>query len=944
MNCRKQIAGWLLSALLTVSAMAAPVIDPLASVVVPAGKSLILPVTATSPAGLALTYKVTSSTNAIAVVLHTNNPFWQLSVAQLAASNAPGAFQTPFRGGVATVTNVGNMSFMLFPEYAPHTINVFQGLTLSGFYNSNTIFQRVISNFIIQGGDPLTNGLGGLVFTYDDEFNPQAIFSGNGQLALANSGKDTDGSQFFVTVGAQRTLDFGYTLFGQLVRGFDVLTNISTTPVNANSRPLADVIIQQASYVTNTTDTVLTLTATNVAGVNGIITVIATDTAGGHATNTFRVTTVTDTNSNNQPFIYSNTVTSLVAPVNTTLTNYIYAAELDGDELYWFPSFADQASYNGAPNSGYLLASDVLKTLTYNVTNLQGVFQMFVQPATNYVGQVSVYFDVSFNSQWSLYQQYGLTLPNYDQELYTFVFGDTPISGQSNVVNALAAVPFTNELLATFTNGVPGSAGTNFTAYINWGDDTTNSGTITTNAAGRKGVLGSHNYTYPGTYPVYVQVHSSIGASATILSFVNVTNSAVPAINLLTVQLTGQGSVSSGFSNAPLAVGDSYTITAAPSNLWFLMSWTNGSGFVLGTGTNLTFTMSPGLALTANFALIAQPSLTIASPSAGQVMTNLYSSPVTISGTASNNATVASVWYQANSGGWQQAAGTTSWTASFVPLYGVSNLFQAYALNNFGYISATNTLYVKYLPGDFLTVRTNGLGSISPNLNNHLLPLGSNYVLTATPATGFIATSWLIATNGLGGRLTNNATVQFAMATNLTLLVNFTETTSPTLSFVSPTPGQKMTNALANISGTTTDNWQVGGVWYQLNGGPWNAASTTNNFTNWLATATLIAGTNTLSAFALNLGGKFSATNNVSMVSSNTFKLQLAFTNAQPLNQNGLVFSLQVSTGLNGHIQVSTNLASWFSLTNFIGTNSTINFRDPAATNSSMRLYRAVIP
>jgi hypothetical protein len=169
MNCRKQIAGWLLSALLTVSAMAAPVIDPLASVVVPAGKSLILPVTATSPAGLALTYKVTSSTNAIAVVLHTNNPFWQLSVAQLAASNAPGAFQTPFRGGVAAVTNVGNMSFMLFPEYAPHTVNVFQGLTLSGFYNSNTIFQRVISNFVIQGGDPLTNGLGGLVFTYDDE-------------------------------------------------------------------------------------------------------------------------------------------------------------------------------------------------------------------------------------------------------------------------------------------------------------------------------------------------------------------------------------------------------------------------------------------------------------------------------------------------------------------------------------------------------------------------------------------------------------------------------------------------------------------------------------------------------------------------------------------------------------------------------------------------------
>ena len=80
------------------------------------------------------------------------------------------------------------------------------------------------------------------------------------------------------------------------------------------------------------------------------------------------------------------------------------------------------------------------------------------------------------------------------------------------------------------------------------------------------------------------------------------------------------------------------------------------------------------------------------------------------------------------------------------------------------------------------------------------------------------------------------------------------------------------------------------------------------------------------------------------MVSSNTFKLQLAFTNAFPLKSNGLVFSLQLSTGLNGHIQISTDLTSWTTLTNFVGTNSTITFLDPAATNSSNRFYRAVVP
>ncbi len=177
------------------------------------------------------------------------------------------------------------------------------------------------------------------MFRYDDEFNPQAIFSGNGQLALANSGKDTDGSQFFVTFGPQRALDFGYTLFGQLVRGFNVLTNIINTPVDTNSRPLADVIITKASFVPDTSDTVLTLAGTNVVGVVGTISVVADDGAGGRATNSFTATTVTDTN-NDPPFLYPNTVTNLVAPVNRRFTN-IVSASRSGNECvllvcgYW---------------------------------------------------------------------------------------------------------------------------------------------------------------------------------------------------------------------------------------------------------------------------------------------------------------------------------------------------------------------------------------------------------------------------------------------------------------------------------------------------------------------------------------------------------------------------------------------------------------------------------
>ncbi|HXA45778.1 MAG TPA: hypothetical protein VNZ25_09750, partial [Candidatus Angelobacter sp.] len=80
--------------------MAAPIIDPLGNVTIPAGKSLIIPVTATSPNGRPLTFTATSTTTGIAVILHTNNPFWKMSVVQVAPASAPGAYFTPFRGGV----------------------------------------------------------------------------------------------------------------------------------------------------------------------------------------------------------------------------------------------------------------------------------------------------------------------------------------------------------------------------------------------------------------------------------------------------------------------------------------------------------------------------------------------------------------------------------------------------------------------------------------------------------------------------------------------------------------------------------------------------------------------------------------------------------------------------------------------------------------------------
>jgi cyclophilin family peptidyl-prolyl cis-trans isomerase len=495
----------LVTLLLVLPVFAAPVIDPVGNVTVPAGRSLIIPVTATSPNGRPLTFTATSSTNRITVEVHTNNPFWKMSVVQAAPADAPGAFQTPFRGGFETVTNIGDMTFMLFRDVAPHSVDVIQGFTMSGLYTSNTIFHRVVPGFVIQGGDPSTNGTGGPVFRYDDEFKSNVLFSGNGQLALANSGKDTDGSQFFITTGPQRALDFGYTIFGQLLRGFGVLTNVINTPTDTNSRPVADVIITRASLVPDNFDTVLTLTVTNRVGVAGTISLIADDGAGGRVTNSFTATIVTNMNSET-PFLYPNTVTNLVAPVNKRLTNFVVGYDFPGVTNNWGLEYADINSSVSATNSFYTIVTHQMKFV--------------VVPNTNYVGPVSFIFGVSSSPSFA----------SYDLQKYTFAIGDTSISARATNFTALALTAFTNQLMATFTNGVLNSPVTNFTAFINWGDNSTNSGVIVTNLFNQKEILGAHTYTNAGTYPVYISVQSYLGAAATVV----LTASVPPSVSLTT--------------------------------------------------------------------------------------------------------------------------------------------------------------------------------------------------------------------------------------------------------------------------------------------------------------------------------------------------------------------------------------------------------------------------
>ena len=470
-------------------------------------------------------------------------------------------------------------------------------------------------------------------------------------------------------------------------------------------------------------------------------------------------------------------------------------------------------------------------------------------------------------------------------------------------------------------------------------------GVVTTLAGDTNDLInGNPNYGYAdgtgGASMFYTPSGVALDNSGANLSGTNQVSFIYVVSATLTVSTNGPGSLSPNYNGALLQIGKSYSMTATAAAGFAFVNWT---GSITTNGATLQFTMASNLTFTANFVDVTRPTNTITAPASGQRVSNAV---FTVTGTARDNVAVSNVWYQLNGGGWTNASsanGWTNWTAA-VNLIPGTNTVAAYAMDTSGNVSTTNSVSFQFVATNQLQIRASGLGTISPNYSNAWLEIGRNYSITSTPASGFTFANWVLSTNWIGGATTTKTNLQFMMASNLTLQVNFLDVTKPTNTITAPTAGQHMTNALATVVGTARDNWKVAGVWYQFNNGAWNPTATTNGWTNWTTTLQLIAGTNTVKAYAMDLGGNFSMTNSLSVVSSNTFKLQLAFTNALPLKTNGLVFTLQLSTGLNGHIQVSTNLTGWTTLTNFVGTNSMITFRDPAATNSNHRFYRAVIP
>jgi len=160
-------------------------------------------------------------------------------------------------------TSMGDIVCELFPKEAPKTVENFVGLSkgtkewidprtrskVKKPLYENIIFHRVIPNFMIQTGDPLGTGRGGPGFTFEDEFLPTLNFDKPGRLAMANRGPNTNGSQIFITHVATQHLNQKHTIFGQVVKGMELVVEIGNVPRDRGDKPKQDVVLKKISIV-----------------------------------------------------------------------------------------------------------------------------------------------------------------------------------------------------------------------------------------------------------------------------------------------------------------------------------------------------------------------------------------------------------------------------------------------------------------------------------------------------------------------------------------------------------------------------------------------------------------------------------------------------------------------------------------------------------------------
>lgn len=319
------------------------------------GSPLHIPVNAYNPAGGPITVTVSvANPDLLEAVVLTGNRSIRMNVA-----------------------GYGDMVFELFEDRAPRPAGRVIQLAQDGFYDG-TIFHRIIDNFVIQGGDPTGTGTGGSPLgNFDDQFHPDLQHNRTGVLSFAKSTDDTNNSQFFITEGPQRTLDFNHSVFGQLVEGERVREAISEIAdsadkgTNASDRPLINIVLESVTVFDDTENSVVMLKAKgNQTGTTNV-TFTATNATGQTFTEVVTVSVVADsgTGSNSQPFLAD--IPTPAPQANTSpATLQLSSTDVEGDPVEYFVSTSNTnvtATVNATtglvtvtPNAGFVGTANVV--------------------------------------------------------------------------------------------------------------------------------------------------------------------------------------------------------------------------------------------------------------------------------------------------------------------------------------------------------------------------------------------------------------------------------------------------------------------------------------------------------------------------------------------------------------------------------------------------------
>jgi cyclophilin family peptidyl-prolyl cis-trans isomerase len=290
-----------------------------------------------------ITYTATSSSADIVVETVTTGRSIRLNVSGKDGTNAD---------------FTGDIVLRLFEDKAPVTTARIIQLAQSGFYNG-LLFHRVVPNFVAQGGDPSGNGSGGSGTKFSDEYDLGLTFNGPGLLAMANSGDDTNDSQFFITaidqpLPAQRPqhLNFQHSIFGVITSGHDTFRKLMATQTsgNPNNRPLSNATINTAPVFTDTTNGVIRVTGPADRPGSGTVTIKANDGGGADATTTLTVGSSIPSR-NNPAFLgaVSDISTNQSTPVTFTVTGFDSELEALSFELFATSAKNNSSAVGPAP-------------------------------------------------------------------------------------------------------------------------------------------------------------------------------------------------------------------------------------------------------------------------------------------------------------------------------------------------------------------------------------------------------------------------------------------------------------------------------------------------------------------------------------------------------------------------------------------------------------------